>query len=292
MQAATDPNRLAHNSNPGERSFSWSSQFDRYLMRIFLCTSIAFWALGNLQKCVNLQHQAPVKYELLSSVVSVVKSVPIEVIEWQPSYAQTGALGISGGEWNPNWEATQSSKCAHLVKRLQNIISTQRNTQPKAIVFSLFWHHRMLIERTLKQNNIAYCPLYASMVSRWDFAGPETQNYGVLGVLLLWPIGLCIRKKEKNLCEFRDNPDMHVLLMDESGAVGLDLSMVCWVFLMEPLADKSLEEQIVSRAHRMGARDLVHVEVLVMKDSAEELLVSLCEDEHTGKLRVESLLSN
>lgn len=73
--------------------------------------------------------------------------------------------------------------------------------------------------------------------------------------------------------------------MDESGAVGLDLSMVSWVFLMEPLADRSLEKQIVSRAHRMGAQDSVQVEVLAMKDSAEELLVSLCKEQDAGKNR-------
>ncbi len=47
--------------------------------------------------------------------------------------------------------------------------------------------------------------------------------------------------------------------MDETGSVGLDLSFVSWVFLMEPLADASLQ------AHRMGAAQAVHVETLVMK---------------------------
>lgn len=53
--------------------------------------------------------------------------------------------------------------------------------------------------------------------------------------------------------------------MDETGSVGLDLSFVGWVFLMEPLADASLEAQVTARAHRMGASQAVHVESLVMK---------------------------
>jgi SNF2 family DNA or RNA helicase len=44
-----------------------------------------------------------------------------------------------------------------------------------------------------------------------------------------------------------------VLLMDESGSVGLDLSFVSYVLMLEPIADLSMEEQVVSRAHRMGA---------------------------------------
>ena len=53
--------------------------------------------------------------------------------------------------------------------------------------------------------------------------------------------------------------------MDETGSVGLDLSFVGWVFLMEPLADASLQAQVTARAHRMGAAQAVHVETLVMK---------------------------
>ena len=63
------------------------------------------------------------------------------------------------------------------------------------------------------------------------------------------------------------DPGVGVLLMDETGSVGLDLSFVSWVFLMEPLADASLQAQVTARAHRMGACQAVHVETLVMKVS-------------------------
>lgn len=43
-----------------------------------------------------------------------------------------------------------------------------------------------------------------------------------------------------------------VLLMDESGAVGLDLSCASHVFLMEPVLETDLEQQIVARAWRLG----------------------------------------
>ena len=53
--------------------------------------------------------------------------------------------------------------------------------------------------------------------------------------------------------------------MDQTGAVGLDLSFASWVFLLEPIEDVSVQQQVVSRAHRMGARLPIHVEVLAMK---------------------------
>ena len=64
-----------------------------------------------------------------------------------------------------------------------------------------------------------------------------------------------------------------VLLMDETGSVGLDLSFVSWVFLMEPLGDASLQAQVTARAHRMGASQAVHVETLVMKVSQHAYIV-------------------
>jgi len=50
---------------------------------------------------------------------------------------------------------------------------------------------------------------------------------------------------EAVLC-FSLHPEVGVLLMDSAGAVGLDLSFVTHVFLMEPLADRSMEEQVRS----------------------------------------------
>ena len=59
-----------------------------------------------------------------------------------------------------------------------------------------------------------------------------------------------------------------MLLLNRAAAEGLDLSFVSHVFLMEPLSNMSLEEQIVSRAHRMGQMDTVHG-VLAMENTAE-----------------------
>ena len=172
--------------------------------------------------------------------------VPIEVIEWQPSYTQAGAVGRSGGSWHPNWRATESSKCKQLVMRLVEIGSMDPDPEKrtKAIVFSRFWPHINLIDRSLSDARIPHCVLKRDTSAR-------TKNAVVDA--------------------FRTSNDFSVLLMDTTGAVGLDLSMASWVFLMEPLLDRSVEEQIVSRAHRMGAKQDVHVEIMVMQDSAEDI---------------------
>lgn len=79
--------------------------------------------------------------------------------------------------------------------------------------------------------------------------------------------------------------DVGVLLMDETGSVGLDLSFVSWVSLMEPLADASLQAQVTARAHRMGATQAVHVETLVMKVTLVALSSPVCTCRHLLQVR-------
>lgn len=82
-------------------------------------------------------------------------------------------------------------------------------------------------------------------------------------------------EREQALKTFKNDPDVAVLLLNRAAAEGLDLSFVSYVFLMEPLSNISLEEQVVSRAHRMGQTQTVHVEVLAMEKTAEETMLDV-----------------
>lgn len=65
-----------------------------------------------------------------------------------------------------------------------------------------------------------------------------------------------------------------VLLLSREGSHGLDLSCATHVFILDLVWDAAVEEQIVSRAWRLGNKaKRVVVEHLVMKDSMEELLM-------------------
>ncbi|OWZ17619.1 hypothetical protein PHMEG_0008416 [Phytophthora megakarya] len=82
------------------------------------------------------------------------------------------------------------------------------------------------------------------------------------------------QERIKNLEEFRSNPDVHVLLLSNLGSHGLDLSFVTHIFLLEEIWDKSVEQQVISRAHRMGAKHSVVVEQLWMRGTVECQLTS------------------
>ncbi|KAJ8514173.1 hypothetical protein ON010_g18712 [Phytophthora cinnamomi] len=77
------------------------------------------------------------------------------------------------------------------------------------------------------------------------------------------------KARMRALKRFREDASLNVLLLSEMGSHGLDLSFVTHVFLMEQVWDKSLETQVISRAHRMGAEQAVVVEQLWMRGSVE-----------------------
>ncbi|ETK73608.1 hypothetical protein F441_19900 [Phytophthora nicotianae CJ01A1] len=70
-----------------------------------------------------------------------------------------------------------------------------------------------------------------------------------------------LRDRIKNLEAFRSQPDVHVLLLSNQGSHGLDLSFVTHMFLLEEIWDKSLEQQVISRANPMGAKETLTVEL-------------------------------
>ncbi|KAK4285370.1 hypothetical protein QN277_002077 [Acacia crassicarpa] len=206
--------------------------------------------------------------------------VPKDLIELQPSYKQDA--------WDPDWQSTSSSKVSYLVQRLNTLQesnkkgyyssndqvlaesscplvmgdvkssfqqcppSTEPNNMPeKVIIFSQFLEHIHVIEQQLTIAGIKYAGMYSPM--------PLTN-------------------KKKSLATFQHDPGCMALVMDGSAALGLDLSFVTHLFLMEPIWDKSMEEQVISRAHRMGACRPIHVETLAMRGTIEEQMLEFLQD--------------
>ncbi|XP_076899186.1 F-box protein At3g54460-like [Bidens hawaiensis] len=202
--------------------------------------------------------------------------VPKDLIELQPSYKQD--------DWNPDWQSTSSSKVSYLVEKLKDLqeankaiknrineghdtseinelyspVKTNKasarsinESVEKVLIFSQFLEHIHVIEQQLTVAGIKFVGMYSPMHSV---------------------------NKVKSLATFQHDEDCLALLMDGSAALGLDLSFVTHVFLMEPIWDKSMEEQVISRAHRMGATRPIHVETLAMHGTIEEQMLKFLQD--------------
>lgn len=81
------------------------------------------------------------------------------------------------------------------------------------------------------------------------------------------------RKKELN--KFIKDEECICMLLGKDGSEGLDLSFVTHIIFLEQVWDKSLENQVVARAWRMGATGPVDVETLVAENSIEESMFFL-----------------
>ena len=193
------------------------------------------------------------------------QAVPQDLIEIQPSYVQlpwrvTDALEAQG----------ESTKVEYLLARLRELgaapksagdgddaVEAERSAwsrgaagvPPKCIVYSGFRTHLDVIDLALSGAKVNFANIARIGMSRWD--------------------------KDHALASFRADPHVSVLLLDRAAAEGLDLSFVNRVFVAEPLDNASLEQQVVSRAHRMGQRGVVKVEVLAMRGTAEETLLDV-----------------
>ncbi|KAI1114821.1 P-loop containing nucleoside triphosphate hydrolase protein [Nemania sp. NC0429] len=82
--------------------------------------------------------------------------------------------------------------------------------------------------------------------------------------------------RERTIQEFREDQGIKVILVSIScGGVGLDLTVASRAHLLEPQWNPAIEEQALSRVHRMGQRRPVVTMRYVMKDSIEESVASL-----------------
>lgn len=78
--------------------------------------------------------------------------------------------------------------------------------------------------------------------------------------------------KEKELHKFAHESHCFILLLTKDGSEGLDLSFVTNIVFLEPIYDKSLQNQAIARAWRMGATGPVEVETLIASKTVEEAL--------------------
>ena len=182
------------------------------------------------------------KYKMERGQYSPQRSVPVELIELQPSYGQADFFA-------PTWFSASSVKIQHLLYRLQKLRGD------KVIVFSQFQEHLRMIEEQLEKSSVPFAGLYSSSLA---------QNAKKMRSI-----------RAQALHRFQYDQNCQVLLMDGICSHGLDLSFCSHVILMEPIWDSALEEQVVSRAHRMGQRREVLVETFVMSNTIEEQVISV-----------------
>ena len=96
------------------------------------------------------------------------------------------------------------------------------------------------------------------------------RRYGAGAVAEFWG-----SYRTQELFKFKTARDCFCMLLSKDGSEGLDLSFVTHICFLEEIWDKSLQDQAVARAWRMGAKGRVEVETLLAKDSVESLMTEV-----------------
>lgn len=67
-----------------------------------------------------------------------------------------------------------------------------------------------------------------------------------------------------------DQNDASILLLGMDGYAGLDLSFATHLFLLDDIKDSAVLQQVISRAHRIGAEGAVNVQLVqVLNDNSD-----------------------
>ncbi|KAL4562118.1 hypothetical protein LXL04_034312 [Taraxacum kok-saghyz] len=202
--------------------------------------------------------------------------VPKDLIELQPSYKQD--------DWNPDWQSTSSSKVSYLVKRLKDLQEANKITgscineghDRKDVNALLFPFGKTMASARFTNGSVEKVLIFSQFLEHIHVIEQQLTIAGIKFVGMYSPMHSV--NKVKSLATFQHDEECMALLMDGSAALGLDLSFVTHVFLMEPIWDKSMEEQVISRAHRMGATRPIHVETLAMHGTIEEQMLNFLQD--------------
>ena len=139
----------------------------------------------------------------------------------------------------------QSGKFDEITRNLKSIVAEGH----KALVFSSFVKHLDLFVKFCDDNKLSYSYLTGDTTNRGDI-----------------------------IEQFQDEEDIRIFLISlRAGGFGLNLTAADYVFLLDPWWNPAVEQQALSRAHRIGQDKNVFVYRFIAKDSIEEKILKLQE---------------
>jgi len=84
--------------------------------------------------------------------------------------------------------------------------------------------------------------------------------------------GLKSQEKGQAITTFNTNEAIKIFLMDtDLAAYGINLVSASRIYFVDPVIDPKKKQQAIKRAHRIGQLQSVHVEMIIMNDTIEQL---------------------
>lgn len=141
------------------------------------------------------------------------------------------------------FETDESAKMIAVINDLETLVEEGR----KVLVFSQFTSMLALLRNELREKNLSSLLLTGETTDR-----------------------------EQVVKEFQENNENQIFLISlKAGGVGLNLTAADTVLLYDPWWNLAIEEQAISRAHRMGQKNSVLVKRYVARGTIEEKIEEL-----------------
>lgn len=135
-----------------------------------------------------------------------------------------------------------SGKFDEVIRVMQNLIHNH-----KVLIFSSFVKHLDIFKQYFEKQAVTYAYLTGS-----------TKN------------------REKVIQEFQENDSCKIFLISiKAGGVGLNLTKADYVFILDPWWNPAVENQAISRAHRIGQKNNVNVYRFISENTIEEKIQRL-----------------
>ena len=142
-----------------------------------------------------------------------------------------------------NSEINTSGKYDEITDKIQSLIAQNH----KVLIFSSFVKHLNIFAEYFRENNLEFSLL----------TGKTT-------------------KREEEINCFQTNETNRLFLISiKAGGVGLNLTAADYVFILDPWWNPAVENQAVSRAHRIGQNKKVMVYKFITKNTVEEKIRKL-----------------
>lgn len=111
--------------------------------------------------------------------------------------------------------------------------------------------------------------VFSSFVKHIDLYTAYCEKKGIRYSLLTGEVPQAHR--EAIVREFQEDPGIHLFFISiKAGGFGLNLTAADYVFILDPWWNPAVEEQAMSRAHRMGQKKKVFVYRFIARDTIEE----------------------
>jgi superfamily II DNA or RNA helicase len=144
-----------------------------------------------------------------------------------------------------NFDGIGSGKFDQVLLNLENLLAEKH----KVLIFSSFVTHLKLFKAEFEKRGWGYCMLTGQTTDR-----------------------------EKVIEQFQNNEENRLFLISiKAGGVGLNLTSADYIFMLDPWWNPAVENQAISRAHRIGQNKKVFVYRFITEGSIEEKIQNLKE---------------